>query len=358
MADEQDKSQKTEEATERKLSEAHKRGEVAKSTEVTALVSLIMGTLVFAFYSGDISSRLRMTLAPFFAMAHTRSFEPSDLLALYREVVWIVVVAIALPLLLVLIGGVLGNVVQHKPVWTTERMKPKFSKISPRQGLKRLFGLMSLVNFAKSLAKLAVVGTIVFLVLWPDRGKLAMVTTIDPALILPMVQELGMHILAAVIAILTVIAILDFAYQKYHFLTSQRMTKQEVKDEFKQSEGDPKIKAKLAQIRAERSRGRMMAAVPEATVVIMNPTHFAVALKYESEDMQAPVCVAKGVDEVALRIRSMAEENEVPVVENPPLARALYATVDLDEEIPTEHFRAVAEVIGFVMRLKAKKRSW
>lgn len=358
MAEEQDKSQKTEDPTERKLSEAHKRGEVAKSTEVTALISLIMGTLVFAFYAGDMATGLRLSLAPFFGEAHTRAFEAADMASMYREILGVISAAIILPMALVVFGGVLGNLIQHKPIWTADRMKPKLSKISPKQGIKRLFGVMSLVNFAKSVAKLSLVAAIVVMVMWPERDQLALVTSVDPSLILPIIQSLGLQILGAVVAVLTVIAILDFAYQKYHFFTSQRMTKQEVKDEFKQSDGDPKIKAKLAQIRAERSRGRMMAAVPDATVVIMNPTHYAVALKYESEDMQAPVCVAKGIDAVALRIRDMAEENDVSVVENPPLARALYATVELDEEIPSDHFKAVAEVIGFVMRLKSEKRAW
>lgn len=357
MADDQDKSQKTEDPTDRKLSEAHKKGEVAKSTEVTALFSLIMGTLVFAFYADDMATSLRISLSPFFELAHERSFEPVDIMALFREVLGIIAAAIAIPLLLILSGALAGNLVQHKPVFTTEKIKPKFSKISPMKGVKRMFGMPSIVNFLRAVAKLLLVGAIVVSVMWPERDQLALVSSIDPALVLPIIQAFGLQILSAVIGVLTIIAILDFTYQKYNFTVNQKMTKQEVKDEHKQSEGDPKIKAKLAQIRMERSRTRMMAAVPDATVVIMNPTHFAVALKYESDDMSAPVCVAKGVDAVALRIREMAEEHDVPVVENPPLARALFASVELDDEIPSDHFKAVAEVIGFVMRLK-RNSNW
>lgn len=354
MAEEKDKSQKTEDATDRKLSEAHKKGEVAKSTEVTALFSLIMGTLVFAFYAGDMATKLRISLSRFFEQAHTRSFEAVDMVSLAREIMGIMSYAIIVPLFLILFGGVVGNLVQHKPVFTAEKMKPKFSKISPMKGIKRLFGMPSLVNFLRAVAKLVLVSAIVIAVMWPERDQLAFVTSVEPTLILPIVQSLGIQILSAVIGVLTILAILDFAYQKYNFMQNQKMTKQEVKDEFKQSDGDPKIKAKLAQIRAERSRTRMMAAVPDATVVIMNPTHFAVALKYESDDMAAPVCVAKGVDAVALRIRETAEEHDVPIIENPPLARALHASVELEEEIPPDHFKAVAEVIGYVMRLKRK----
>jgi flagellar biosynthetic protein FlhB len=155
----------------------------------------------------------------------------------------------------------------------------------------------------------------------------------------------------ASLSALGVIAGLDYFWQRIRFMSRNRMSKQEIKEEYRQNEGDPVIKAKVRQIRQERARKRMMAAVPDATVVITNPTHFAVALKYESGKMQAPVCVAKGIDALALRIRAVAEENDVPVIENPPLARALHASVEIDEAVPPEHYKAVAQVIGYVMRL-------
>jgi flagellar biosynthesis protein FlhB len=160
------------------------------------------------------------------------------------------------------------------------------------------------------------------------------------------------------LVVIAVIAAADFVYQRQRFLSRHRMSRQELKDELKQSEGDPQIKGRIRQLRQERSRKRMMAAVPEATVVIMNPTHYAVALKYESGKMGAPVCVAKGVDRIALRIREIAEEHDVPVVENPPLARALYASVELEAEVPPEHYKAVAGVIGYVMRLANERKFW
>jgi flagellar biosynthetic protein FlhB len=163
-------------------------------------------------------------------------------------------------------------------------------------------------------------------------------------------------VLMAALAALAVIAGLDYFLQKMQFLKRNRMSKQEIKEEYRQNEGDPHIKAKVRQIRQERSRRRMIAKVPEATVILMNPTHYAVALKYESGKMAAPICVAKGVDAVALKIRAVAEDNEVPVVENPPLARALYASVEIDEAVPPEHYKAVAQVIGYVMRLQGKIR--
>ncbi|MEM9206676.1 MAG: EscU/YscU/HrcU family type III secretion system export apparatus switch protein, partial [Pseudomonadota bacterium] len=167
--------------------------------------------------------------------------------------------------------------------------------------------------------------------------------------------EISVIIMIAVLAAFAAIAGLDFAYQKFQWMQRQKMTVKEVKDEFKQTEGDPLVKGKIRQIRMERAKARMMAAVPDATVVVTNPTHFSVALKYES-GMPAPLCVAKGVDEIALKIRGVATENDVPIVENPPLARALYATVDIDQEIPSEHYKAVAQVIGYVMQLNEKRR--
>jgi flagellar biosynthesis protein FlhB len=176
---------------------------------------------------------------------------------------------------------------------------------------------------------------------------------VDPALILPDFQALGLKVFGAVVAIVTIIALADYVYQRNRWWNRLKMTVQEVRDEYKQMEGSPEIKGRIRAIRNERSRQRMMANVPSATVVITNPTHFAVALKYD-KDMPAPVCVAKGADDVAFRIREMAKEHDVPIVENPPLARALFASVDIDGTIPTEHFKAVAQVIGFVMRMRPK----
>jgi flagellar biosynthetic protein FlhB len=179
--------------------------------------------------------------------------------------------------------------------------------------------------------------------------------TADPALILAAFLEISLKIFGAVIAVITVIALADYVYQRNRWWQRQKMTLQETRDEYKQMEGDPKIKSRVRAIRAERSRKRMMAAVPQATVVITNPTHYAVALKYD-RTLSAPLCLAKGADAVALRIRTVAREHDVPIVENAPLARALFASVEVDQTIPAEHFKAVAQVIGFVMRLQDKSK--
>nr|NIR60380.1 flagellar biosynthesis protein FlhB [Gammaproteobacteria bacterium] len=239
-------------------------------------------------------------------------------------------------------------------VFSTEPIAPKLEKLSLAKGLKRLFSSRSLVEFLKGLAKISIVTAVVVLLLWPEQEVIPNVTAMTAAQFVGMLQGLAVRILVAVLAVMTVIAVLDFLYQKHQHLKRLRMSKQELKEEFKQTEGDPMIKARLRQIRMERARRRMMAAVPEADVVVTNPTHYAVALKYDPQMTEAPVLTAKGIDSIALRMREVAEQHDVPIVENPPLSRALYDNVELDQEIPPEHYRAVAEVIGYVMRLKGK----
>jgi flagellar biosynthetic protein FlhB len=240
-------------------------------------------------------------------------------------------------------------------VRSASRPSPKFSKISPLAGAKRMFSKVALVNFLKGLIKLAVIGSVLTALLWPARKRLESLISADPVAIIPFVRTLSLQLFGAVVAILAIIAAADYLFQYQQWFERQKMSMREIKEEYKESEGDPKIKAKIRQLRQARMRKRMMAAVPSATVVITNPTHFAVALKWE-RGMNAPICVAKGMDAIALKIREVAEANEVPVVENPPLARTLHATVEIDAEVPAEHYKAVAEVISYVMRLNGAAR--
>jgi flagellar biosynthetic protein FlhB len=221
-------------------------------------------------------------------------------------------------------------------------------------GFVRMFGPDGWMNLVKGLCKMAVVGVAIWTQLWPERGMLESILTQSPGAVVGDMNHLLFKVLIAALSALMVIAGLDYFLQRFRFMQRNRMSKQEIKEEYRANEGDPAVKAKIRQLRHERSKKRMMAAVPTATVVIMNPTHFAVALKYESGKMAAPICVAKGVDALALRIRGVAEDNDVPVIENPPLARALYASVEIDEAVPAEHYKAVAQVIGYVMRLSGK----
>jgi flagellar biosynthesis protein FlhB len=221
------------------------------------------------------------------------------------------------------------------------------------EGAKRIFGKQALVQFVKGLAKILIVGAVAASVLWGERDRLESFAAMPPPLLLGSILSLAIKLLGAILAIYSVVAIGDAVYQRMSWHKRQRMSKEEMKQEHKEQDGNPEVKGRMRQIRVQRLRKRMMAAVPNATVIIANPTHFAVALKYES-GMPAPICVAKGIDVLALRIRAVATENNVPVIENPPLARALHAAVEIDAEIPVEHYKAVAEVIGYVLRLRRR----
>ncbi len=355
MSDKPDESEKTEDASSKKLEEAHKKGDVAKSQEVSTWFGMIGIGIILALLVGPMATQLAMPLSTFIIEPHAYDVDGGNILRIAQQLGVAVVLALGLPMLVLIVMALVGNLVQHKPVFSAENMKPKMSKLSPMSGLKRIFGPQGIVNFVKALAKLVVVSTIAFLVVWPERQMLGTLVRVELVTILPLLQGLAIKMIGGIIAVLTIIAGLDFAFQRAQWTKKQRMTQKEVKDEYKQMEGDPAVKGRLRQIRAERGRKRMMAQVPSASVVVTNPTHYSVALRYE-EGMAAPICVAKGVDRVAFKIREIAKEHNIPLVENVPLARALHATVEVDDEVPPEHYRAVAQVIGYVMRLKGKVR--
>ena len=283
---------------------------------------------------------------------------PTDgqaLLGLTRSLGETLLVALGIPFLLLTLAAFAGTIIQHRVIFSFEPLMPELSKISPIAGFKRLFSKVALANFVKGLAKLALFGTVIGALLWPQRHRMAGLIDVDPALILPVAQSLCMKLLGTVVAILAVVAAADYLFQYRQWYDRHKMSLREMKEEFRQTEGDPAIKGKIRQLRMARGKKRMMAQVPKASVVITNPTHFAVALQYE-RGMNAPVCVAKGADLIARKIREIAEANNIPIMENPPLARALHATVEIDQEIPQEHYRAVAEIIGYVMRLRGAFR--
>ncbi len=355
MAEEQDDSSKTEEPTQRKLEEAYKRGDVAKSQELTTLFVLFGGSLVILIGAGPIMFSLSKSMQAIFANAAIMPLDEGQLSLIFMRTMKTLLIALGLPFLALTIAGLAGHVIQHRFIFSLDPITPRFSKISPFAGLKRMFSSQSLVNFAKGLMKIVIVGCAIFISLSPQRDKFDMLIGMDVASILHVAHGLIMKMLVAVLAAMVIIAALDFFYQRTKWYNRQRMSVQELKEEFKHQEGNPEIKAKLRQIRRQRARRRMMSEVPKAAVVITNPTHFAVALQYD-KGMNAPVCVAKGLDNVALKIRELAGENRIPIVENPPLARTLHASVELGDEIPPEHYKAVAQVIGYVMSLRGKKK--
>jgi flagellar biosynthetic protein FlhB len=350
MAGQDDDTERSEDPTQKRLDEALKRGDVVKSQEVNTWFIIAGAALILMSFSGSMGSGLTTTMRGLLANSYAIRVDGRGFLEVMSKIGLEVIAAVAIPLALLALAAAVGSLIQHRLVWSAESLAPKLSKISPAAGLGRLFSKQALANFVKGLIKLTLIGAIMTALLWPERKRLENLVAVDPAGILPVTQSLSLDLLGAVVAVLALIAAGDYLFQYRQWFERQKMSQRELKEEFKQSEGDPAIKAKIRQIRQLRMKKRMMAAVPQASVVITNPTHFAVALQYE-RGMNAPVCVAKGVDSLARKIREVAEEHGIPIVENPPLARALHGTIEIDEEVPAEHYQAVAEVIGYVMRL-------
>jgi flagellar biosynthetic protein FlhB len=351
MADDNDTADKTQDPTQKRLDEAHDRGDVAKSQEINTWFVIAGATLTLSTFSGSIGGGILMPLRNLVANSWMIRADGPGLLELTKSLEYMLIATLGVPLLLLAMAAIAGNMVQHRLVWSGESLKPKFSKVSPAAGAKRIFGKQAAANFAKGLFKVVALGAVMMAILWPERLRLESMLRFDPSALLGVTTNLTLKLLGAVVAMLAVVAIADFFFQYRQWYERQKMSLQEMKEEFKQSEGDPHIKGKLKQLRQARMKKRMMTAVPKASVIITNPTHYAVALFYE-RGMPAPVCVAKGVDLIALKIREIAGKHDVPIVENVALARALHATVEVDDTIPVEHYHAVAEIIGYVMGLK------
>ncbi|HEY1504098.1 MAG TPA: flagellar biosynthesis protein FlhB [Stellaceae bacterium] len=353
MADEQDSGQQTEEPSQRKLQQARRRGQVAQSREVNTWFMLMAGTGIVLFLGPTAAGSIAATLRAFLTLQHYLDHDGLRWNAIEATLGQIAFVLL-LPLLVLVVAAAGGTLLQVGLVFATEKLGFELSRISPLAGFKRLFSLRSGIEFFKSMAKVAAVSAVAGWMALPKVETLAHMVR-EPAELMPHeLYQLMLRLLFGVLAVVTVLAMIDYAYQRFSFMRSMRMSKQEVKEENKQAEGDPVIRARLRAIRMNRARKRMMAAVPKASVVITNPTHYAVALQYDVGDSGAPKVVAKGADLVALKIREIAKENDVPIVENPPLARALYAGVEIDREIPPEHYKAVAEIISYVFRIKGK----
>jgi len=356
MADEEDKDSKTQEPSGRKLAQAREEGQVAKSQEVGSLAALAGASLVILFNGGSISRTIADQLIPF--LAHPDAIDISGVGALNVFHVAIMAAApVALVLLAALVAGVVGNVAQTGFLFTPKRLAPDISKLNPISGLSRMFGLDGMVNFLKTLAKFIVMCTVIGFQLSPKLVTFKGLAALDLAAVLPFTCDIIRAILVASLVMLAVSAALDWFIQRQRFMAKMRQSRQEQKQEHKDSEGDPHIKGKLKQIRQQKARQRNLQNVPKATMVITNPTHYAVALRYIQGETPAPICVAKGADDLALRIREMATTLSIPIVEDPPLARALYAAVELDDIIPKEHYAAVAKIVRFVLDAGKRRRA-
>jgi flagellar biosynthetic protein FlhB len=357
MADDStDDSQKTEEPTAKKLEESRKKGDVPLSREMNHWVMLLAGTILIIALAGPMMSAMSETMKLLIKNSwqlHGASGGIGRVLsALFTDVM----IALLLPVLFLIIAAILGPFIQVGPLFAPESIQPKLSKISVIKGFGRLFSLRSIFEFLKGILKICLIGAISFILLYPFFD------TIDHLVGLPipyMMEEMRVmffRMMAGVLVVLFILAVMDVVYQRMEHMKKMRMSRQEIKDEHKQTEGDPQVRARLRQLRMQRAQQRMIQNVPNADVVITNPTHFAIALQYDPETMDAPVCIAKGVDEVAARIREVAKDNDIQLVENKLLARALFDTVEIDDVIPIEHYQAVAEIISYVFNLRKGKQ--
>jgi flagellar biosynthetic protein FlhB len=354
MADGEDEGQKTEEPSQRKLEEARRRGQVVTSQEVKHWFVLLGGLIVLLAMAPAAARLMTDRLGGWLGNLDRVPTDGGALIALMGRGVESVTLILLMPLVLLVLMAVGGSLIQHGPMLSFEQLRPKLEKISPGAGVKRLFSARALSEFLKGLVKLAVVAAVGVAVVMPEMAGLDTLAGLSPAGIMERSWSLAGRLTIAVLAVMSLVAGLDYLYQRWEFMKQQRMSKQELKDEYRQTEGDPHVRARIRQIRMERARRRMMAAVPEADVVVTNPTHVAVAMKYDPATMPAPKVLAKGADLIARRIREVAQEAGVAVVENPPLARALFQAVEIGQEIPPEHYKAVAGVISYVFRLQRR----
>jgi len=352
--DNTDDSQKTEDPTPKKIEEARKKGNVALSREVNNWVILFAATILIMSFAGTMMSDLTAMMRTYIEQAHALPGMPGGLSVVLgeglKQVLWIMMP----PLLLLLIAAFFAPFLQIGPLFAPGVITPDLSKISIIKGVGRLFSMRSVVEFLKGIGKISIVGVIATMIILPYFDKLEHMIDQPVLVVMGEMQFLVIKMMVGILIVLMVIAGIDLVYQRYEYNKKMRMSRQEVKDEYKQSEGDPQVKGKLRQLRQQRARQRMMQAVPDADVVITNPTHYSIALKYNPDESPAPIVIAKGMDDLAMRIREKAKENDIPLYENKPLARTLYASVEIDEMVPVEHFQAVAEIISYVFKLKGK----
>src|SRR5260370_19246883 len=316
MADENETADTTEDPTQTRLDDAQDRGDVAKSQEINTWFVIAAGTLLLSAFSGSIGGGIVMPLRNLVANSWMIHADGPGLMALAKSLEYVLIAVLGVPLLMLALAAIAGNMVQHRLVWSGESLKPKLSKISPAAGAKRIFGKQAAANFGKGLFKVAALGAVMTAVLWAGRHRLESMVRFDPAAVLGATTGLTLHLLGAVVAMLAVVAIADFFFQYRQWFERQKMSLQE-KEEFKQSEGDPHVKGRIRQLRQARMKKRMMAAVPKASVVITNPTHYAVALSYE-RGMSGPACVPPGVDTIRLKTTQIPSHPDIPTSHTVP----------------------------------------
>jgi flagellar biosynthetic protein FlhB len=348
---------KTEAPTGKRLSQAREEGDIIMSHEIKTAATLAAILVLVWWVLPPTMNKVKSYLTILMSEPHLiRVGTEGELMEVMRGLAARMALLMAVPLSVMLGVGLAASYAQTGWLFTTSKITPNLSKLNPLNGLKRIFSMHGAVDLGKNLLKLIVVAALFYLVVRDKIAFLPLLPTMDLPAILSFLHSVLVRLLMTILGVQIAIAGADYLYQRYAYMQKLRMSKQEVKDENRQSEGDPMVKARIRGLRLQRARQRMMSAVPKADVVVTNPTHFACALKYDPATMNAPMLIAKGQDLVAFRIRELAKQHDIMIVENPPLARALYAAVEIDREVPPEHYKAVAEVISYVFRLKGKLR--
>ncbi|MGV1915249.1 flagellar biosynthesis protein FlhB [uncultured Agrobacterium sp.] len=356
MADE-DKDSKTEDPSEKKLRDAVEKGNIPASTEASLFASSLAFYVYLVFFAPDGAKRLGESLKDVIERPEQwRLNTAGDLVSLGLHLAKEAGALLLPAAIMFIIFGLGQSFAQNMPQFVLDRITPKAERISPVKGFQRIYSVNGLVNFGKSLFKVVVVAIIMGIVLKNDYFKLLTALISDPQLIVPTGYEILKKMMIVILFSTGILAVADYFWSHHRWYSELKMTKQEVKDEHKQSQGDPVVKARQRSIARDRARRRMMDAVPRATLIITNPTHYAVALRYVREESDAPIVVAKGQDLIALRIREIATQNNIPIFEDPPLARSMFAQVSVDSVIPSVFYKAVAELIHKVYAARQNKR--
>lgn len=347
-----DESSKTEDASERKIDKAKEEGDTAVSQDAKSFIMFI--AMLFVIWIV-----LPLTFKWFYSFSlmfienpESIPMDEKNIQVLLLQSSLALLKIMAIPFVIFMVFGIIASISQTGFMYAPKKLEPNWNKLNIFAALPNFINMKKIVESLKGIIKISVITFVAILVVKPYLGKVELMPSMEVMAILQFIHKIVVLLIFTVVIAVFVIAVADYVYQRYAHLKKLRMTKQEVKDEYKQMEGDPLIKSRIRQVRQERARHRMMDNVPKADVVIVNPTHYAIALEYKMDKMDAPMVLAKGMDHLALKIRELAEENDIPIIENPPLARALFASVEIDQTIPQEHFKAVAEVIGYVMSLK------
>ena len=353
MAEETDQ-EKTEQATSKRRQDAREKGQVAKSRELASVAVLGACLVYFYFGASAIATRLMELMRTSFRKSGQMTISIDTIQPLLTDLLFQTFALLAPFLLVAIIAGLMINILQVGILFSSEAITPKFSKIDPFKGLQRLFSLRSLVELVKSILKMAIIGFVAYLTISGESHKLLPLVDLGVRDILGYMGEVSFKILYSTCWVLVILAVLDYGYQKWEHERSLKMSIKEIKEENKQTEGDPLIKGRIKRLQREMARKRMMAAVPKADVVITNPTHLAVAIRYEPETMNAPCVIAKGADFLAEKIKEIARNSGVPVVENRLVAQVLYKMTPVEQAVPENLYKAIAEILAHIYSLKQK----